>query len=80
MASTLQGLDGEPTEMIPGTWEWIIIIVVILVVFGARRIPEIGKSLGSGIRGFRKELKGDDDTTDDSDTDASQAPNDPEQK
>jgi len=53
--------------MIPGTWEWIIIIVVVLVVFGAKRIPEIGKSLGSGIRGFRKELKGDDKPQDEAD-------------
>jgi sec-independent protein translocase protein TatA len=48
--------------MIPGTWEWIIIIVVIVVLFGAKRLPDIGKSLGQGIRGFKKELKGEDDS------------------
>jgi sec-independent protein translocase protein TatA len=44
--------------MIPGGWEWIVIILVIVVLFGAKRIPEMGKSLGQGIRGFKKELRG----------------------
>ena len=47
--------------MIPGGWEWIIIIVVVVLLFGARRLPEMGKSLGQGIRGFRKELRGEDE-------------------
>ncbi len=53
--------------MIPGGWEWIIIVIVVLVLFGAKRIPEMGRSLGQGIRGFKKELggKGDDDSGDD---------------
>ena len=41
-----------------GGWEWVIIIVVVLLVFGARRIPELGKSLGQGIRSFKEELAG----------------------
>ena len=47
-----------------GTWEWVLIIVVVLVIFGAKRIPEIGRSLGQGIRGFKKELGGNDDEPD----------------
>ena len=56
--------------MIPGGWEWIIIIVIIIVLFGAKRIPEMGRSLGQGIRGFKKELggKGDDDSGDDAES------------
>jgi len=42
-----------------GGWEWVIIIIAILLIFGARRLPEIGKSLGQGIRAFKKELRGD---------------------
>ncbi len=41
-----------------GGWEWVIIIVVVLLVFGARRIPELGRSLGQGIRSFKEELAG----------------------
>jgi len=39
-----------------GHWEWVIIFLVILLVFGARRIPEIAQGLGKGIREFRKAM------------------------
>jgi len=35
-----------------------ILLMVILLVFGARRLPEIGHSLGSGLRGFKDSLSG----------------------
>jgi sec-independent protein translocase protein TatA len=35
----------------------IILLVIVLLVFGAKRIPEIGSSLGQGIREFKKSLK-----------------------
>ena len=41
-----------------GTTELIIIGVILLLIFGARRLPEIGKGLGGAIREFRK-VKGD---------------------
>jgi sec-independent protein translocase protein TatA len=34
------------------------LLVLLLLVFGARRLPEIGRSLGSGLRGFRDALSG----------------------
>ncbi|MGH2868466.1 MAG: twin-arginine translocase TatA/TatE family subunit [Solirubrobacteraceae bacterium] len=37
-----------------------IILLVVLLVFGAKRLPEMGKSLGSGLRGFKDSLSGDD--------------------
>lgn len=37
-----------------GFQELIIILVIVLVLFGAKRIPEVGKSLGKGIREFKK--------------------------
>jgi len=37
-----------------GPWEIVIIIAVLLVLFGASRLPAIGKSLGEGIKEFRK--------------------------
>ena len=42
--------------MIQG-WEWIIILVVVLLVFGVGRISKIGSELGRGIRAFREGLK-----------------------
>ncbi|NPA32919.1 MAG: twin-arginine translocase TatA/TatE family subunit [Aquificae bacterium] len=38
--------------------ELIIILVVILLLFGAGRLPEAGRALGEGIRNFRKALSG----------------------
>ncbi|MDA0263494.1 MAG: twin-arginine translocase TatA/TatE family subunit [Chloroflexi bacterium] len=44
-----------------GIPELIAILVVILLVFGARRLPEIGTSLGKGIRTFKTALMGEDE-------------------
>jgi sec-independent protein translocase protein TatA len=35
-----------------------LILVIVLLVFGAKRLPEMGRSLGSGMRGFRDSLSG----------------------
>jgi sec-independent protein translocase protein TatA len=37
-----------------GFWEITILALVILLVFGAKRLPEIGQSLGKGIREFKR--------------------------
>jgi sec-independent protein translocase protein TatA len=37
---------------------WIPIIVILLLVFGAKRLPEIGRSLGSGLREFKQSING----------------------
>ncbi len=44
-----------------GIWEILAILVVILLIFGARRLPEIGSSMGKGIRTFKSALLGEDD-------------------
>ncbi len=44
-----------------GLWELLAILVVILLIFGARRLPEIGSSMGKGIRTFKSALMGEDD-------------------
>ena len=36
-----------------------LILIVVLMVFGAKRLPEMGKSLGTGLRGFKESLSGD---------------------
>lgn len=40
-----------------GPWEIVLILVVVLLVFGAKRIPEIAQSLGKGITEFKRGVK-----------------------
>jgi len=40
----------------------IVLAVVAIVLFGGRKLPELGKGLGEGLRGFKDGLKGVDDT------------------
>ncbi len=43
-------------------WQtWLIILVVVLVLFGATRLPALSKSLGQSVKIFRKEMTGDED-------------------
>ena len=37
-----------------GPWEIIVILVVLALIFGASRIPEIGSNLGKGIKNFKR--------------------------
>jgi len=37
------------------------VLILLLLVFGAKRLPEIGQSLGSGLRGFKRSLSGEDE-------------------
>ena len=48
----------------PGNIGWqgaIIILVVLLVIFGPKRLPEMGRSLGKGMREFKDSITGKDD-------------------
>lgn len=40
-----------------GPWEIALIVLILLLVFGARRLPELGGSLGKGIREFKSSVK-----------------------
>lgn len=53
--------------MIPlaiGPWQWVIIGLAIILLFGGKKIPELMKGLGSGIKEFKDASKDDSDTTD----------------
>ena len=50
------GFLTEPTHL-------IIIAIILLVLFGAKRLPELGKGLGEGLKGFKEGLKGINDPT-----------------
>lgn len=47
-----------------GGGEWLILLVIVLIVFGVGRLPEIGGALGKSIREFRQNAKNDDDAAD----------------
>ena len=42
-----------------GIWELVVILLIILIIFGVGKLPEIGAGLGKGIRNFKKGMKGD---------------------
>jgi sec-independent protein translocase protein TatA len=39
---------------IPGPWELILLLVIVLIIFGPGKLPDIGNAIGRGIREFRK--------------------------
>lgn len=55
-----------------GLPELLVIFVILVLLFGAAKIPMLGKGLGEGIRNFRKGLRGGGD-----DADADHTPQDP---
>lgn len=46
--------------MMPGPTELIVILLIVVMLFGARRIPEIMGGLGKGIKSFKKSMEADD--------------------
>ena len=50
-----------------GAMEWLVILAIVLLLFGAAKLPALGKGLGEGIRNFKKSFKGDDDHDKDQD-------------
>ncbi len=51
------GHTSEVLMSMPGPLEILVILFVILLLFGAKRLPEIGRALGEGIREFKKSMK-----------------------
>ena len=45
-----------------GTQELLIILALVMIVFGAGKLPQVGSALGNGIRNFKKGVKEEDDT------------------
>ena len=45
--------------MSPSIWQILIVAVIVLLLFGPKRIPGLGKSMGEAIRGFKKGLNED---------------------
>ncbi len=47
-----------------GPWEIVIIVLVIVLIFGGRKIPELMKGLGQGMKEFKKATKDDEEPKD----------------
>jgi len=43
-----------------GMQELLVILLILVILFGSRKIPELGRGLGEGIRGFRSAMRGED--------------------
>ena len=54
---------------IPSGMEIVIIVLVVLLLFGGKKIPELAKGLGSGIKNFKNAIKDDEKTEDVANTD-----------
>jgi sec-independent protein translocase protein TatA len=48
----------------PGFWEILIILLVLLVLFGGKKIRTMGSDLGESLKGFKKAIKDEDSTKD----------------
>jgi sec-independent protein translocase protein TatA len=52
---------------VPGGWELVLIVLVIVLLFGARKLPELARGSGQALRIFKAETKGMDDDDDHAD-------------
>ena len=50
-----------------GPLEIVVVLIIALIVFGPKRLPELGRSLGKGIREFKDSVTGNDDDDDEDD-------------
>ena len=55
---------------LPGGWELVLLVIVIMVLFGAKRLPEASRSIGRSLRILKSETKGLHDTDHDTAGDA----------
>lgn len=44
--------------MIPGGWELVLVVVVLVLLFGAKKLPDMARSVGQSARVFKGEMKG----------------------
>lgn len=42
-------------------WHWIIVLVIVLIIFGTKKLRNIGEDLGSAVKGFKDGMKGADE-------------------
>ncbi len=42
-------------------WHWVIVLVIVLVIFGTKKLRNVGTDLGGAVKGFKDGMKGDED-------------------
>lgn len=42
-------------------WHWLIVLVIVMLVFGTKKIGNMGSDVGKAVKGFKDGMKGDDD-------------------
>jgi sec-independent protein translocase protein TatA len=47
-----------PLFAIPGGWELIVVVLVVILLFGAKKLPELARGTGQALRIFKDETKG----------------------
>jgi sec-independent protein translocase protein TatA len=45
-------------------WHWLIVLVVVVLIFGTKKLTNIGKDLGGAVKGFKEGIKGANDEVD----------------
>jgi sec-independent protein translocase protein TatA len=50
---------------------WIIVLAIVVLIFGTKRLPSVGKDLGDALRGFKKGLQGEEKKPEEPSADAS---------
>ncbi len=43
-------------------WHWLIVLIVVVLIFGTKKLPNIGRDLGGAVKGFKEGLRDDDET------------------
>lgn len=51
--------------MFPKGFEWVVILIVALLIFGPKNLPKLGKSLGKTVKNIREGMSGEESTTED---------------
>ncbi len=54
-------MNGLITLGILGIWQILLIVAIVLLLFGGKKIPELMKGLGKGIRSFKEGMSGEDE-------------------
>lgn len=42
-------------------WHWVIVLVIVLLIFGTKKLRNVGSDLGGAVKGFKDGMKGEDD-------------------
>ncbi|MFC0252388.1 Sec-independent protein translocase subunit TatA [Massilia consociata] len=60
-------------------WHWVIVLVVVMLVFGTKKISNMGSDLGKAVKGFKDGVKGEDDKANPNATASTGQPQQPQQ-